>query len=138
MIDKVHKACPVVLRRRPHLEIMVFRHPLAGIQLVKGGVEVGESVAAACERELLEESGLVAWATKSLGTLPLGEPASVWEFYQMTLEADQLPERWSFDTEDGGGLRFDFFWHRLDQPESADWHSMFSAALAHIRERVSQ
>ncbi len=35
MIDKV---CPVVLRKQ-NQEILLFQHPLAGIQLVKGTVE---------------------------------------------------------------------------------------------------
>jgi hypothetical protein len=34
------KACPIVLRNRNnHQKILVFKHPLAGIQLVKDTVE---------------------------------------------------------------------------------------------------
>jgi hypothetical protein len=34
------KACPIVLHNRNnHQEILVFNHPLAGSQLVKGTVE---------------------------------------------------------------------------------------------------
>ena len=36
----------------------MFRHPLAGIQLVKGTVEPSEKPADAARRELFEESGL--------------------------------------------------------------------------------
>ena len=36
----------------------MFRHPLAGIQLVKGTVEPSESPEDAARRELFEESGL--------------------------------------------------------------------------------
>ncbi len=36
----------------------MFRHPLAGIQLVKGTVEPSENPADAARRELFEESGL--------------------------------------------------------------------------------
>ena len=35
----VDKACPVVLRHTTELEVLAFRHPLAGLQLVKGTVE---------------------------------------------------------------------------------------------------
>ncbi|MEF1341314.1 DNA mismatch repair protein MutT, partial [Vibrio rotiferianus] len=35
MVDKV---CPLVLRNQ-NSEILLFKHPLAGIQLVKGTVE---------------------------------------------------------------------------------------------------
>ena len=38
----------------------MFRHPLAGIQLVKGTVEPSENPADAARRELFEESGLVS------------------------------------------------------------------------------
>lgn len=36
---RANKACPVVLRHSTELEILAFRHPLAGLQLVKGTVE---------------------------------------------------------------------------------------------------
>jgi|TARA_R100000027_G_scaffold36772_1_gene27027 8-oxo-dGTP pyrophosphatase MutT (NUDIX family) len=52
------KACPVVLRNRENqLEILAFRHSLAGIQLVKGTIEPNESSLAASQRELFEEAG---------------------------------------------------------------------------------
>lgn len=55
MIDKV---CPVVLRNQ-NQEILLFKHPLAGVQLVKGTVEVfDESYIIAAKRELAEESGI--------------------------------------------------------------------------------
>ncbi|MHC8286071.1 NUDIX domain-containing protein [Pseudomonas sp. XS1P51] len=49
---RVDKACPVVLRNIEQLEILAFRHPLAGLQLVKGSVEPGELTGAAAVREL--------------------------------------------------------------------------------------
>ncbi|MDF4937158.1 NUDIX domain-containing protein, partial [Vibrio parahaemolyticus] len=56
MIDKV---CPVVLRNQ-NQEILLFKHPLAGVQLVKGTVEVfDESYIIAAKRELAEESGII-------------------------------------------------------------------------------
>jgi hypothetical protein len=39
---KPNKACPVILRRRNQLEILLFEHPLAGVQLVKGTIERSE------------------------------------------------------------------------------------------------
>jgi hypothetical protein len=39
------KACPVVLRRnQDRFEILAFRHPIAGCQLVKGSIEPEEDV----------------------------------------------------------------------------------------------
>ena len=40
------KVCPVVLRgtTADGIDILAFRHPLAGAQLVKGTIEIAESV----------------------------------------------------------------------------------------------
>ncbi len=65
------KACPVVLRGAAagRVDVLVFRHPLAGTQLVKGTIEAAEVIQRAAERELLEESGLVATAVADLGSV---------------------------------------------------------------------
>ena len=56
----VRKAVAVVLRPRDQAtEVLVFRHPLAGVQIPKGTVEEDETIEAATLRELKEESGLV-------------------------------------------------------------------------------
>src|SRR5207247_369489 len=39
-------------------ELLVFRHPLGGLQLPTGTVEVGEEIQAAVLREVAEETGL--------------------------------------------------------------------------------
>lgn len=65
----VDKACPVVLRRSETLEILAFEHPLAGLQLVKGSVESGESTEVASARELVEEAGIQGKVIRDLGTL---------------------------------------------------------------------
>ena len=55
----IQKVVPVILRKwNERLQILVFRHPLAGIQIVKGTVEQGESLENAALRELFEESGI--------------------------------------------------------------------------------
>jgi ADP-ribose pyrophosphatase YjhB (NUDIX family) len=57
------KACPVVFRKKAGLmEILAFRHPIAGYQLVKGTININEGIEQAAERELLEESVLVGIA----------------------------------------------------------------------------
>ena len=57
----VQKVCPIVSRcSNATPEILMFRHLLAGIQLVKGTVEPSENPADAARRELFEESGLVS------------------------------------------------------------------------------
>ncbi|MDC0913371.1 NUDIX domain-containing protein [Paracoccaceae bacterium] len=62
----VQKVCPIVSRcSNATGEILMFRHPLAGIKLVKGTFEPAENPANAARRELFEESGLVASAPLS-------------------------------------------------------------------------
>lgn len=56
----VEKAVACVLRAGSvGPDLLVFRHPLAGVQLPKGRVEPGETYADAARRELHEESGLL-------------------------------------------------------------------------------
>ena len=53
------KACPVVAQIIDGMEhLLVFKHPLAGYQLVKGTIELGERPSHAAVRELDEESGI--------------------------------------------------------------------------------
>ena len=67
----MNKACPVVLRiKNNKLELLAFKHPNAGNQLVKGGIKKGEHLESACVRELEEESGIQAKVVKQLGFLP--------------------------------------------------------------------
>lgn len=54
------KVCPVVTQDSDSgNQLLLFRHPLAGIQLVKGTLEVDDSsVRAAALRKLAEEAGI--------------------------------------------------------------------------------
>src|SRR5262245_62334075 len=55
----VHKVTGFVTRGRRELrELLVFRHPSAGIQLPAGTVEPGEAIEVAVVREVQEETGL--------------------------------------------------------------------------------
>jgi 8-oxo-dGTP pyrophosphatase MutT (NUDIX family) len=48
-----------------------LEHPLAGLQLVKGGVEPGESTDLADVRELIEEAGIQSTLRRNLGNRPV-------------------------------------------------------------------
>ena len=132
----MNKACPVVTRiRNGQTELLVFKHPLAGNQLVKGTVEADEKLGSACERELLEESGLQATCGKYLGCWDAQFEGQVWGFYQMEVIGD-LSERWVHFTQDGGGLEFEFFWHRLDGELGEEFHPLFKSAFQYLRQTL--
>ena len=122
------KVCPVVLRGPA---LLAFRHPRAGVQLVKGKMEPGEAVAETAARELREESGVAAAALRRLAGARIGARALRWRFVLM--RAPGLPDRWSHWCEDDGGHLFRFFWHPLARSPGRDWHPVHRQALAHVR-----
>jgi ADP-ribose pyrophosphatase YjhB (NUDIX family) len=128
----LRKVCPVVVRRiAGRIEILAFRHPLAGCQLVKGTVEAGETIEHSAERELLEESGVVGVARKYLGKIQMRDPEQEWHF--VACGVGPLPGKWTHRTSDGGGLNFEFFWRPLDREPDESWHPTFRRSLAFIR-----
>ncbi len=130
------KACAVVLRNRGVLEILAFEHPLAGLQLVKGSVEPGESSGAAAVRELMEEAGIQATAKRNLGEWHSTITGHVWAFHECEVAQD-LPDSWVHFAEDDGGHDFRFFWHPLMSEPSDRWHHIFKDALSFLRETVT-
>jgi 8-oxo-dGTP pyrophosphatase MutT (NUDIX family) len=133
-----NKACPVVLRRAGStLEVLAFRHPLAGFQLVKGTIESGESPEEAALRELCEESGITSGAAvRSLGLWSSGFQGQVWAFVECE-PSRPVAEAWIHEAPDDGGHAFEFFWHPLNLSASPpNWHALFSGALAFIRSAV--
>ncbi len=130
---KPTKVCPVVLRMGSEAEILAFRHPLAGLQLVKGTIEPDESPDDAALRELAEESGLVGAVVAShLGVWNSDYEDQVWSFYLCEI-ANTLPDEWIHHTSDDGGHDFRFFWHPLSVSPTSEWHEVFHAALIFIR-----
>ena len=130
----IRKTCPVVLRRGPlgH-EILVFGHPTAGTQLVKGTVKNGEEPAGAALRELCEESGIAHAVVEAfLGILRSEEtPDEEWHVFLCRTQA--LPDAWRHLAEDDCGHEFSFFWHPLDEAPGEDWHPIFRRTLDFIR-----
>ena len=134
---KPNKACPVLLRNKGgDLQILAFRHPLAGCQLVKGTIEADEAPDAAVLRELFEESGIdSAGVVRHLGIWESGYKNQVWSLY--LCEAGQLADEWTHHTPDGGGLDFSFFWHSLDDSPDAAWHPLYREALLWIKKALA-
>lgn len=133
-----NKACPVVLSSTLPPQILLFRHPQAGVQLVKGTIEQGEAPAAAALRELSEESGITTATVKQdLGCWDAEHLGQVWSFHLCQVEG-ALPEQWSHQTQDDRGHLFAFFWAQLDNLPHTDCHPVFQRALVFLRQALSQ
>lgn len=130
---KANKACPVVVRdKNGELQILAFRHPLAGLQLVKGSIEDNELAANAALRELFEEAGIEsATVVRDLGVWESGFDKQIWSFH--ICYTDELPDEWICHTKDDGGHDFAFFWQSLNAIPNDDWHPLFKAALNRIK-----
>lgn len=130
---RADKACPVVVCFTPTPRVLLFRHPQAGVQLVKGTIEQGETTAQAALRELAEESGINdATIHDDLGYWESGHQGQVWSF-QLCKAVGPLPEQWSHQTLDDHGHRFAFFWAPFDQLPYDDCHPVFRRALVFLR-----
>ncbi|EGR1758011.1 NUDIX domain-containing protein [Vibrio parahaemolyticus] len=128
------KVCPVVLRKSlSALELLLFEHPLADVQLVKGTLELTDSsVESAALRELKEESGISkVSSTKYLGVWESGFQNQLWHFVLCEV-AEDLPNNWSFYTQDDGGHEFNFFWHKLGDSPKFKCHKVFSNAIKQV------
>ncbi|WP_342624943.1 NUDIX hydrolase [Pseudomonas alkylphenolica] len=132
-----NKACPVILRRSPgRPRILLFQHPLAGVQLVKGTIETGETPAQAALRELKEESGIDSVkAVSDLGCWDAGHLDQIWSF-QLCEPQAVLPDQWAHNTLDDHGHTFRFFWAPLDDLPFALCHPVFCRALVHLTDTL--
>ena len=134
----MNKACPVILRvaQNNELEILAFKHPIAGNQLVKGTIEEHETLEHACIRELEEESGLIGEVKYDLGVWNSGFKDHVWGFCLVNVERP-LENEWSIFTEDDGGLNFNFFWQPLNEELNSNWHYLFKNAVEFIKKAIT-
>ena len=134
----VTKVVPVLLREKQgRHELLAFRHPKAGLQIVKGTLEPSEEPEHAALRELSEESGVArARIVRPLGSSTKIAEGEDWQFFLCA--AGEQPSRWIHAAPDDGGQIFEFFWQPLDEELGADWHPIFRAAIAHIRGALEQ
>jgi 8-oxo-dGTP pyrophosphatase MutT (NUDIX family) len=132
----IEKVVPVVFRKiNNNLEILVFRHPLAGVQIVKGTVEHQEQLEHAALRELYEESGIKSAQIHSyLGKHIPSEAGPDWHVFVCTTH-DALHDTWSHFCEDDNGLTFDFFWHSFLSPPTEEWHPLFKELFEFIKSK---
>jgi 8-oxo-dGTP pyrophosphatase MutT (NUDIX family) len=93
------------------LDLLLFRHPEAGIQIPAGTVEEGEALQSAVLREAAEETGLhglrvVAYVGSIQITLPEDERRIHRHFFHLACDGSTL-ERWD---QDADGHTFNCFW----------------------------
>ena len=131
---KVEKVCPVIIRKNNGLrQILAFRHPLAGFQIVKGTIEDGENSHAAALRELAEESGITSVSKCEFkGISDEITENQTWYFYHCTVNED-LKNAWDFFANEDGGINFSFFWFYINEELSNNWHPTFHRALDYIK-----
>lgn len=130
---KLAKVVPVVIRNNgAGVEILAFEHPLAGHQIVKGTPILGESFAAACVRELREESGLIGIPSRALGSIHHTTDQIEWHFYLMEV-VSVVPGTFTYFTEDDGGHVFHFFWHRLSDELTTNWHPRYHEPIGFLK-----
>ena len=90
------------------LEVLLFKHPTAGIQLVKGTIERSERIFQAAIRELYEESGIVVeeqhcydWGSHQISN-------QTWYFIFCDTSSQNLKDQWSYETLDDYGIVLSF------------------------------
>ena len=137
MTKNIRKVVPIFLRKfDSQNEILVFRHPLAGIQIVKGTVEENETLEFAALRELKEESGITdAFINKYLGIHYPTQKGANWHVFLCETE-QLLPENWQHFCADDGRLVFSFFWHPLNVSPNNEWHPIFQELLQFIHQKM--
>ena len=134
----MNKACPVVLRiKNNKLELLAFKHPNSGNQLVKGNIKKGEHFENACIRELEEESGIQAQVARQLGIWESNFKNQIWGFCLMHYE-EVLPGSWEYETNDDGGHIFSFFWQPLNSTLNGNWKDVYRDAFHYIKNALGE
>lgn len=135
----MEKVCPFILRKNAELqtEVLVFQHPVAGIQLVKGTLEADESIVEAAIRELFEESGIIRTVEHCAYIGQCQIASTPWHFIAIDILDLSLSEQWQYQTLDDYGHVFSFFWlpvpHLLALDESRIHPKYLDAVLYILR-----
>lgn len=108
----IEKVCPFILRTNTlkQIEILVFQHPVAGIQIVKGTLERQEPILDAAIRELFEESGIIRHLEHCTYIGQCQIASTPWHFIAINIQDLNLSEQWDYQTLDDYGHMFSFFW----------------------------
>ena len=121
------KACAVVLHPDGDpLRVLMFEHPLTGLQLVKGGLEAGEAPQAGAARELFEETGVETQSALVLGSAETIVAGETWHFV-LCRAKPPLRETWRHLCADDGGHVRTMSWVELEasDPFTAPYSDAF-------------
>lgn len=116
------KVAAVVTRAAPDScgqQVLVFQHPMAGVQFPAGSLFDGEDETAGCVRELYEETGLAGDDVHLLGEIGRWvENASGLTRHAFQFQClRETPDEWWVVTPDGGGLCWRCHWIPLNGAE---------------------
>lgn len=151
-MKSVNKALAAVIRQQDGKpELLVFRHPFAGIQLPKGTVETNESIEQATLRELSEESGIsLSDQQDVVGTCESfvrGGPKEdgplekhIWSITIFFVD-QELPDKWRHKVEGEGlekGMLFEYFWLSIDASLPSKLHEYFRPSAKIILNNLSK
>ena len=145
----VEKAAACVVRAGKHgAELLVFRHPIAGVQIPKGSLEPGEDAEAAALRELREESGIsVARIVRKVGRHEVAVGAGpdengsverhIWHTFLIVAD-DEVRDTWSHrasGSEVETGLVFEYLWLPLAEAReqcASRYHASIDFIMQHV------
>lgn len=147
----VTKACVSLWRTgNQGIEVLAFKHPLAGSQLVKGTHEAGEDILETARRELHEESGLIFdQLAPSIGNIHYLLPGDDDQAEPLELQTWHLflepapagtPSHWSHQatgSPEENGLIFEFFWQPLSAAsDNLDFAPIFQLAIQNFAQSL--
>lgn len=130
-----HKACAIVTRDiDERVQVLLFRHPTAGVQIVKGGRIGCETPIQTAKRELYEESGLEASSGAFLFQQDQPEIGQTWAIIKCNVI--ETRDKWIWQTHDDFGHAFRFFWHDLSTGAPEEMDEIFSRVYAALPDYI--
>lgn len=131
--------CPIVLRQSANgPEIMAFRHPQAGRQIIKGVMEDGDVPREVALRELKSDSGLSPSAQPvDLGKSKGIEQGEAWHFFACPVAS--LPDEWNYICAADNDQEYAFFWQKLDEfIDDSEWNPGIIRAFRFVQGKLER